>query len=295
MSNQKYAIFLGCMIPYREVAYEVSARRIADVVGIELVEMPDSNCCGLPLDPVNHEMAIALAARDLCLAESMGLNLMTLCNGCFGFLTKMNKKLKEDRALRERANEHLKGIGMEFKGTIDVKHFIGVLTEGVGIEKLSSLVTRPLEGLKIAEHYGCHFLRPHKYLGTDDAENPTVLAKLIELTGATVVDYLDERECCGGTVIGIDENVPIRLARNKLKSIKDAGAEAIVTICPNCHMIYDLNQPRIEKMFSESYGLPVLYYPQLLGLAMGMSPDELAVGELRVKADRVLNRLIQKA
>jgi len=207
----------------------------------------------------------------------------------------MNKKLKEDRALRERVNEHLKGIGMEFKGTIDVKHFIGVLIEGVGIEKLSSLVTRPLEGLKIAEHYGCHFLRPHKYLATDDAENPTVLAKLIELTGATVVDYLDERECCGGTVIGIDENVPIRLARNKLKNIKDAGAEAIVTICPNCHMIYDLNQPRIEKMFSESYGLPVLYYPQLLGLAMGMSPDELAVGELRVKADRVLNRLIQKA
>lgn len=294
MSNLKYAFFLGCLIPFRETSYEVSVRRTAGAFGFELVEMTDANCCGLPIDPINHDMAIALAARNLCIAEGMGLNIMTLCNGCFGSLAKVNKKLKEDRALREKVNGYLKEVGMEFKGSIEVKHFIEVLAEDVGVEKLGSFVTNPLIDLKVAEHYGCHFLRPHKYLDTGDPENPEVLTKLIEITGARIVDYLDESQCCGGTVIAIDENVPIYLTRDKLRNIKNAGAEAIVTICPNCHMIFDLNQARIEKTFSESYGLPVLYYPQLLGLAMGISPEELAVGELRVKADKVLNRLIQK-
>jgi len=295
LSNPKFAFFLGCLIPFREASYEISTRRIAGAVGIDLVEMTDANCCGLPIDPINHDMTVALAARNLCIAENMGLNIMTLCNGCFGSLAKVNKELKEDRALREKVNGYLKEISMEFKGNIEVKHFIEALAEDVGVEKLNSFVSRPFIDLKVAEHYGCHFLRPHKYLDTGDPENPEVLTKLIEITGAKVVDYLDELQCCGGTVIAIDENVPIYLTRNKLVNIKKAGAEAIVTICPNCHMIFDLNQPKIEKTFSESYGLPVLYYPQLLGLAMGMPPEDLAVGELRVKADKVLNRLIQKA
>ena len=294
MTDNKYAFFIGCLIPYRELAYEISARRIAKELGIKLITMPDANCCGLPIDPVNHEMSIALAARNLCIAEDMGLNIITLCNGCFATLTKTNKKMKKDRELRQRVNKYLADIGLEFKGSIEVKHFIEVLTEDVGIEKLSELVTKPFNDLKVAEHYGCHFLRPHKYLETENPESPVMLTKLIELTGATVVDYLDESECCGGTVLGIDPNIPLSLARDKLKNIKEAGAEAMITICPMCHMVYDLNQPRIEKTFSETYGLPVLHYPQLLGLAMGITPEELALDELRVKADKILSRLVEE-
>jgi len=294
MADIKYALFIGCLIPYRELGYEISARRVAKQLGIEFVRMDDANCCGLPIDPVNHEMATAMAARNLSIAEEMGLNIITLCNGCFATLKKTNEKLKKERELREKVNDYLKDVGRDFKGNIEVKHFIEVLAEDVGIERLSELITNPFDDLRVAEHYGCHFLRPHKYLDTENPESPTVLTKLIEITGATVVDYIDESECCGGTVIGIDYNVPLNLARNKLKNIKSVGADVMVTICPQCHMVYDLNQPRIEKTFSESYDLPVLHYPQLIGLAMGIPPEELALNELRVKAEKILSHLVKK-
>jgi len=291
MSENGYAMFLGCLIPYREVGYEVSARRVAKELGIDLKEMSDANCCGLPFDDLNHEMMLALAARDLCIAEAMGLNIMTLCPGCTGALTKVNKKLKQDRALRERVNGYLKEVGMEFKGKIEVKHFAKVLIEDIGYEKLEGLVEKPFRGLKVAEHYGCHILRPQKYLEFEDPENPTFLNRLIEITGARTVNYLDKKECCGLPVVGIDEHVSLQLARNKLKHIKEAAVDAMVTICPFCHVAYDANQLRIEKVFSESYGIPVLHYPQLLGLAMGINPNELALDKLRVKSDNVLRNL----
>jgi len=291
MSENGYAMFLGCLIPYREVGYEVSARRVAKELGIDLKEMSDANCCGLPFDDLNHEMMLSLAARDLCIAEAMGLNIMTLCPGCTGVLTKVNKKLKQDRALRERVNGYLKEVGMEFKGKVEVKHFTKVLIEDIGYEKLEGFVEKPFRGLKVAEHYGCHILRPQKYLEFEDPENPTFLNRLIEITGARTVNYLDKTECCGLPVVGIDEHVSLQLARNKLKHVKEAAVDAMVTICPFCHVAYDANQLRIEKVFSESYGIPVLHYPQLLGLAMGINPNELALDKLRVKSDSVLRNL----
>ncbi len=131
----KYLIFLGCVIPYRISSYEISARKVLDKLGVELVEMPEFNCCGFPLDPVNHDMMLTLAARNLCLAEQQNLNIMTLCNGCFGTLNHVNKELKEDRELNEKVNEYLKEMGMEFKGTIVVKHLIHVLAQDIGFEK----------------------------------------------------------------------------------------------------------------------------------------------------------------
>ncbi|MDH5770040.1 MAG: CoB--CoM heterodisulfide reductase iron-sulfur subunit B family protein [Candidatus Bathyarchaeota archaeon] len=291
MSEQRYAMFLGCLIPYREVGYEVSARRVAKELGIKLEEMLDANCCGVPFDDVNHEMMLALAARDLCIAEDMGLNIVTLCSGCSGVLTKVNKKLKQDRALRERVNGYLKEIGMEFKGKIEVKHFVRVLIEDVGYEKLEGFIKKLFRDLKVAEHYGCHILRPQKYLELEDPENPTFLRRLIEITGAKTVDYLDKKQCCGLPVVGIDERMSLQLAKNKLEHIKEVGADAIVTICPFCHVAYDANQLRIEKVFSESYGIPVLHYPQLLGLAMGINPNELALDKLRVKSDNIIRNL----
>ena len=291
MSEQRYAMFLGCLIPYREVGYEVSARRVAKELGIKLEEMLDANCCGLPFDDLNHEMMLALATRDLCIAEDMGLNIVTLCPGCSGVLTKVNKKLKQDRALRERVNGYLKEVGMEFKGKIEVKHFVKVLIEDVGYEKLEGFIKKPFRGLKVAEHYGCHILRPQKYLELEDPENPTFLSRLIEITGAKTVNYFDKTQCCGLPVVGIDERMSLQLAKNKLKNIKEANVDAMVTICPFCHVAYDANQLRIEKVFSESYGIPVLHYPQLLGLAMGINPNELAFDKLRIKSDTVLRNL----
>jgi len=292
MPELKYLLFMGCVVPYRISSYEISTRKVLDKLGVELVEMPEYNCCGLPLDPVNHDMMLTLAARNLCLAEQQNLNIMALCNGCFGTLNHVNKELKEDRKLKDEVNGYLKEIGMEFKGTITVKHLIHVLAEDIGFEKIKDNIQRPLTQLRVAQHTGCHVIRPGKVVGFDDPENPTALKNLIKATGAKCLDYMDETECCGAPILGVNAEIPLQLAREKLGHIKAVGAQALITVCPFCHMMYDLNQPRIEKTFNEQFGIPVLHYTQFLGLAMGFSPDELALEQLRVDASKILAEVI---
>jgi len=279
---------LGCTIPYREASYEISARKVFDKLEVELVEMPDANCCGLPVDPANHEMTLALSARNLCLAEQQNLNVITLCTGCATTLRKTNKLLKTDKKMRDEINGILKQIGMEFKGTIEVKHMVQALKEDIGYERIKNTVQKPLTWMKVAEHAGCHLLRPVKYMGWDNPEDPQTLKDLIKLTGAKCLDYMDEAECCGYTVIAVDDKVSLQLTREKLSHVKAVGAEALITVCPSCHLMFDVNQSRIERAFNETYNLPVLHYTQLLGLAMGMSPDELAIKELRVDPSKIL-------
>jgi heterodisulfide reductase subunit B2 len=295
MSNSKYLIFLGCAIPYRVSAFEISSRKILAKLGVELVEMPEFNCCGLPLDPVSHETMLILAAKNLALAEQQGLNILTLCPGCAGTLKKVNKILKQDKVLKEQINNHLKEVGLEFKGTVEAKHFMQVLMEDVGLEKIKASVTNPLTGLKVAEHNGCHILRPKEFIGFDDPEDPQTLKLLIEATGATCLDYIDETECCGAPSVGVSDKVALQLARDKLNHVKQVDAQALITICPFCHIMYDTNELRIEKMFNETYGIPILHYPQLLGLSMGLTPEELAFNELRVNASKITKQITQGA
>ncbi len=287
MSQSKYLMFLGCAVPYRVSSYEVSSRKVLARLGVDLVEMPEFNCCGLPFDPVSHETMLIMAAKNLAVAEQQGLNILTLCPGCAGTLKKVNKILKADKTLREEINIRLKETGLEFKGTIETKHLLQLLKEDVGVEKIKASVTRPLIDLKVAEHNGCHILRPKEYIGFDDPEDPQTLKMLIEATGATCLDYIDETECCGAPSVGVSDKVALALARDKLNHIKAVDAQALITICPFCHIMYDTNELRIEKTFNEVYGIPILHYPQLLGLAMGMSPEELAFSDLRVNAQKI--------
>jgi len=294
MAENKYLMFLGCAIPYRVAAFEISARKVLQKLGVELVEMPEFNCCGLPLDPVSHEMMLILAARNLALAEQKGLNILTLCPGCAGTLKKVNCMLKEDRGLREEINKRLREDGLEFKGTVDVKHLMQALIEDIGLEKIKDSVIKPLSYLKVAEHNGCHILRPKEFIGFDDPEDPKTLKTLIEATGATCLDYLDETECCGAPSVGVNDKIALALARDKLNHIKQVDAEAMITICPFCHIMYDTNELRIEKMFNETYGIPILHYPQLLGLAMGLKPEDLAFNELKVDVSKLLEKVGEK-
>jgi heterodisulfide reductase subunit B len=295
MQNSKWLIYLGCAVPYRVASYEISARKVLGKLGVELVEMPEFNCCGLPFDPVSHETMLIMAAKNLVIAEQQGLNILTLCPGCAGTLKKVNKILKEDKVQRDQINVHLKEAGLEFKGTIETKHLLQFLREDVGMEAIKAAVTNPLTGLNVAEHNGCHILRPKQYIGFDDPEDPQTLKMLIEATGATCLDYIDETECCGAPSVGVSDKVALALARDKLNHIKMVDAQALITICPFCHIMYDTNELRIEKTFNEVYGIPVLHYPQLLGLAMGMNPDELAFGDLRVNAQKITKQYAQGA
>ncbi len=284
----RYLLYLGCLIPYREISYEVSARRIARELGIELVDMPDFNCCGFPIDGVSHEAALLLAARNLAIAEREGMDIMTLCNGCFATLHHAALEMEEDPELRAWVNEQLAKVGLEFTGRVHVKHIVHVLLEDVGLDKLREKVTNPLDKLVVAEHTGCHLMRPAKVMKFDDPDNPRVLKELIAITGAKCVDYPDEGQCCGGPILGVDAKMALGLVVDKLRRVREAGAQALITVCPDCHFMYDFNQPLAERQTGEKFGIPVLHYTQLLGLAMGISPDELGIGMLRVKADKVL-------
>jgi len=293
--SNKYLIFLGCAIPYRVSAYEISARKVLGKLGVELVEMPEFNCCGLPFNAVSYETMMILAAKNLALAEQLGLNILTLCPGCAGTLKKVNKTLKEDKEQREKVNSHLKEADLEFKGIVEAKHLLQLLREDVGVEKIKASVTNPLTGLKVAEHNGCHILRPKEIIGFDDPEDPQTLKMLVEATGATCLDYIDETECCGAPSVGISDKVGLALAKDKLSHLRQVEAQALITICPFCHIMYDTNELRIEKLFNETYGIPILHYPQLLGLAMGFTPEELAFNELRVNASKITQQHAQGA
>lgn len=287
----KYLLFLGCVIPYRIPSYEISARKVLEKLGVKLVEMPEFNCCGLPIDSVDHDAMLILAARNLCLAEKEGLDILTLCPGCAGTLRKVNKSLEKDKKLKEHINSILKEVGLQFQGgKIRVLHLIQALSEDIGLDKIKEAVEKPLTCLRVAEHNGCHILRPTKYIGFDDPENPVVLKNLIEATSAQCLDYMYETDCCGAPIVGVNDEIPLRLAGDKLQNIKAVKAEALITVCPFCHMMFDINQPRIERLFGEKFELPVLHYPQLLGLAMGLDTKELAFNELRVDATKLINK-----
>ncbi|UCH31131.1 MAG: CoB--CoM heterodisulfide reductase iron-sulfur subunit B family protein [Candidatus Bathyarchaeota archaeon] len=285
--KDKYLIFLGCLIPYRVAAYEISTRRILQKLDVELVEMPEFNCCGLPMDPVDHKMMLIMAARNLAVAEQQCSDILTLCSGCSGTLRKVNKAVKENKKLWRSINTNLNKAGLKVEGSIEVKHLVQVLIEDLGLERIKDSIVNPLTTLKVAEHSGCHILRPKESAGFDDPEDPKMLKSLIEITGAKCLDYMNESECCGAPSSGINDKIALQLTKDKLNHIKSVGAQALITICPFCHMMYDTNQGRIEKMFRENYGIPILHYPQLLGLAMGFSPVDLAFGDLRVDASNI--------
>jgi heterodisulfide reductase subunit B2 len=281
----KYAFYLGCVIPARLFAYEASSRKVCKELGIELVDMENYICCGTPIEAVSHKTWLAMSAYNLALAQEKGLDILTLCNGCANSLRMVNAKLKEDPGLLKEINGVLEKLdmGMEYRGGVDVKHFIKVLYEDVGIEEIKKKVKKPLTELVAASHVGCHVLRPGKVMRHDSPERPRILDELIEATGAKTVDYLYKTECCGQPIRGLNDDVSLALLQKKLGNIKDAKANVLVTICPACNMQFDMGQVEIRQKFKVNYDIPVMHYPELLGLAFGMSKEELGVQTHKIK------------
>jgi len=283
----KYAFFVGCTTLSRLPGYEKSARKVAENLGIELLDMPGSGCCGTTyLETLDHRTGLVVAARNIAIAEEMGLDIVTICNGCTEVLTKANRELKENQKLRAEVNEVLAEAEKEFKGTVEVKHYVRVLKEDVGLDVIREKIPKSLTGLRVASHYGCHMLKPREILMSDDPENPTVLDDLVATTGAEPIDYPNKLECCAGPVMGVRENVTWSIGLDKVETVKLYG-DALVTACPFCYLTYE----RCQLMQEENPELPVLHIPQLLGLAMGLDEDELGIGHNKVSSTCVLERL----
>ncbi len=294
MSDMKYALFLGCTTPVKAKNYELASRRVAAKLGIELVDIPGFECCGFPVKSVHRRSFLLMAARNLMVAEDAGLDICVLCSACAGTLTEVSRELADNDELRQLVLSQL-GRGNEeygFARKVKVKHIVKILYEDLGPEKIELTIENKLSGLNVAAHYGCHYLRPSDiYDNREDPENPHSLDELIEATGAKSVEYDDRERCCGAGVLAIDEGLALSLAQKKLEDIKSSDADIMVLMCPFCSVMYDENQNRIERKFEASYNLPVLYYPQLLGLALGIDGKSLGFRLNKVKVNTVLERI----
>jgi len=287
-----YALFLGCTIPARQPNYELSARKALAKLGIKLVDLANMTCCAPPpVQSIDLETSLAVAAYNICLAEEADLNLVTLCSGCFESLAMANAMLKHDEQLKAKINRILSKAGKEFVGSKKVKHYLQVLMDDVGLKRLKQSVSKPLSNLKVAAFYGCHALRPSELLELDDPERPSLLENLIETLGAKSVEYRNKLKCCGGLLRGYSDDLALNLAREKLVNTTKAGADCIATLCPFCFVALDIGQIQVKAKFQETYDIPVLHYSELLALALGINPKELALQTHKIKTDKVLNKI----
>jgi heterodisulfide reductase subunit B len=288
----KYALFLGCTVPVRAQNYEISVRKIAQILDIELVDIEDFACCGYPVKSTDERTEELLAARNLAIASEEKLNICTLCSACTGVLTEVNNKIVENPEFKQEINNKLKHIGKEYKEPIVVKHFARLLYEDIGIDAIKEKRQRELSAVSVAVHYGCHYLKPsHVYKEFDNSEDPKSLDQLVELTGATVIDYETKKQCCGGAILGVEEDVSLKISGRKLNEVKEKNADALISICPFCSVMYEDNQKRIGSKFNTTYDIPVLFYPQILGLALGLEERELGFRMNKIKPEKLLSKL----
>ncbi|MFW9867628.1 MAG: CoB--CoM heterodisulfide reductase subunit B [Candidatus Thorarchaeota archaeon] len=287
--NREYAFFLGCVIPNRYPFIERATRSVFDKLALKLIDMEGASCCPAPgvFRGFDIDTWLVVGARNITIAEELGVDITLMCNGCYGSLLEVNHTLKNDKKKLKMVNNHLAKIGREFKGTVKIRHIVDILYNDVGVEKIRNRAKygrkNPLN-LKLALHYGCHLTKPSDIRPwNQESEKPTFLDELVEISGCRSIDYKDKFLCCGagGGVRGAFKEVSLDYTREKLENITKVGADAIVTACPFCHLQLDLGQVEVNKIFkdkiSTQFNIPVIYVTQLLGLAFGMDPEELGL------------------
>jgi len=286
---KRFAFFPGCLIPARHPAMEFAIRHTLPRLGIEIVDLEGTSCCPDPIYFKSKDKVawLSVAARNLTLAEDLGLDIFTNCSGCTATLSETYHLLHEDERLRDQVNERLRRIGREWKGTSRIRHIATVARDEIGYEKIKESVTRPLTGLKIAVHYGCHLLKPSRIMQVDDPNNPEVMERLVEALGATPVRHRNWYLCCGKAAQ--NEEIPINMMHDLLGTVNDVQADIMGMICPTCYGQFDHGQMKIAKQFGEDLHTPPVYYFQLLAFAQGVPYDELGFERQRFKPE-VLRR-----
>lgn len=273
----KFTLFLGCNIPARVQQYELSARAVSDKLGIEIVDNREFKCCGNPIRNIDNKTFLLMAARNLALAELQDLNMLVLCKCCFGSLKKAAHVIKNDPLIQKEVNALLAKEGLKYSGTTQIKHFLSVLYHDIGINVLKEKITRPFKGVKIATHYGCHALRPSDITEFDNPVAPVLFDELVAATGAISIDWPLKLECCGAPLLGVNDNLSMDLTEKKLTDGIRAGADFLCVACPCCQMQFDTVQHMISSLRNTEYRLSSLVFPQLLGLAMGISGKALGM------------------
>ena len=273
----KFALFLCCQTPVRLKQYEASSRAILEQLGVGLVDIEEFNCCGYPLRNIEFKAFLLSSVRNLALAEKKKLNVITLCQCCYGSLKKADFLLRENASLRKEVNTILEREGLSYEGTVEVKHLLSVLHQEVGVEAIKKKIAKTFKGHKIAAHYGCHALRPSQVVGFDNPVGPSIFDQLVEATGAESIAWPMRLECCGAPLWGINDELSMDLTLKKLNDGKESGAEYLCVACPYCHLQFDAVQKKIIAQRGVDHPLPSILYPQLLGLSMGIDSETLGL------------------
>ncbi|MDA8137537.1 MAG: CoB--CoM heterodisulfide reductase iron-sulfur subunit B family protein [Desulfobacteraceae bacterium] len=275
--KKRYALFLGCSIPVRLPQYERSARAVLGRLGVQLVDIPEFNCCGYPLRNFDQKAFVLSSARNIALAEREGLDLLALCQCGFGTMRMADFHLKEDDRLRTAIGKVLAKEGLRYTGNAQVKHLLSVLFHEVGLETIKSHISQPYDSLKVGTHYGCHALRPSHIMKFDNPVAPTLFDRLVETTGAESLAWPMKLDCCGGPLKGTDDTLSLDFAEKKLEDAGRAGAHCITTACPYCQIQFDIAPKRMMFERGGNHQVPAILFTQLLGLAMGIDRQTLGV------------------
>ena len=291
----KYAFYPGCVAQGAAPELYNSTIEVCRKLGIELdaESMQSASCTGAGvLQEKNQRLGDTLNARNFALAERSGLPLLTICSTCQGVMSQANQRLRANADYLSEVNEDLAEEGLEYKGTADPKHLLWIIVEDIGIDKLKSMVVRPLTGFRAAPFYGCYLVRPSSALGF--AENPErlgALEQVIEAVGATVVDFPGKTLCCGFPILTINQTNSMKMVSNHTLDAKDRGAQAMVTPCPLCHLNLDGYQPEAAKQAQQPIDLPILHLPQMIGLALGIDPAAMRLNRHIISTKRMLSTI----
>lgn len=291
----KFAFFPGCVSRGGCPELYPATIKVCQKLGFDLDELQKrgATCTGAGvLQEKNLFLGDVLNARTFAIAESLNLPIMTICSTCQGVMSQANKRLKDDSQYLEQINSQLAEEGLEYKGTAEPRHLLWILIEEVGVENLKKYVVQPLSNLKLAPFYGCYIIRPSDALEFKlYPEREDSLERVMEALGAEVVDFPGKTRCCGFPILTINERNSVAMVANHTSTVKDLGADAMVTPCPLCHLNLDGYQPKAMSQVQRDINLPIIHLPQLLGLAMGFNPKEMGLSKHIISAKRVLNKI----
>lgn len=291
---EEYGFFIGCTIPLKVPHLEKAFRDVAGILDVKLKEMEGVSCCPEPvsLQSLNIDTWVALGARNLAIAEKMGVNIMTICSGCYETLKTVSVLLEEDEEYLKKINGIIQKIGYNYTGKTKVYHFVELFSQQEWLEKIKNLLVKPLDDLNLAVHYGCHLVRPSKIMRFDHPEKPEKIDKIIEALGAKSIEFANKLECCGFCA-RLQEEIGEKLVKDKMTELceLEEHVDGLITVCPACTNQYDRKERIIARREGKELDIPVLYLAEVMAIALGVPLEDLSLKNRSVKPNALIEKL----
>ena len=289
-----FALFMGCTIPLKLPHFEKAFRDVASILGVGLKEMEGVSCCPEPvsLQSLSIDTWMTMGARNLCIAEKMGLDVLTICSGCYETLKTVSVLLEEDKEYLKKVNEILGKIGYHYSGKTKVYHFVELFAQTEWLDKIKSVVSKPLDDLTLAVHYGCHLVRPSKIMQFDHPEKPEKIDLILKTLGAKTIDYATKLECCGFCA-RLQEEIGEKLVEDKMTELceLEEDVDGLIAVCPACVTQYDRKERLIARKKGKELDIPVLYLPEIMAISLGVALDDLKLKQRSVKPNKLIEKL----